>query len=202
MKRLLLPFLLMLSACQSTSSLHAPTVQSVAQVNLQRYAGTWYEIASYLMFFQRQCIGDTTAHYTLSEGGSVEVTNQCRTESSFSKVSGKATAVEGSGNAKLKVSFFWPFRSDYWVIGLDPDYRWAVVGHPNRKYLWVLSRTPQLPQPELEAALAAAKAQGYDPAMLRYTLQTGKIASGGATAAQPRSATIVITKNDGGRIGT
>jgi apolipoprotein D and lipocalin family protein len=80
--------------------------------------------------------------------------------------------VEGSDNARLKVSFFWPFKSDYWVIGLDPDYRWAVVGNPNRKYLWLLSRTPQLPKPLLDAALASASAQGFDLSQLRYTQQT------------------------------
>jgi apolipoprotein D and lipocalin family protein len=69
------------------------------------------------------------------------------------------------------VSFFWPFHSDYWVIGLDADYRWAVVGNPNRNYLWVLSRTPQLPKELLDAALKAAVAQGYDLAQLRYTAQ-------------------------------
>ena len=173
MKRLLLPLLIGLPACQSMSNHHPmQEVQPVAQVDLQRYAGTWYEIASYPMIFQRQCIGDTTANYAEDKDGSVVVTNRCRTESSFAQVSGKATAVEGGGNARLKVSFFWPFRSDYWVIGLDSDYRWAVVGNPNRKYLWILSRTPQLAQPELDAALAAAKAQGYDLAELRYTTQT------------------------------
>jgi len=72
----------------------------------------------------------------------------------------------------LKVSFFWPFRSDYWVIGLDADYRWAVVGNPNRKYLWILSRTPQLPAAELERARQAASAQGYDLGQLKTTRQT------------------------------
>jgi len=177
MKRLLLPLLVTLAACQSMpNNTSAPAVQSVARVDLQRYAGTWYEIASYPMVFQRQCVGDTTANYALRDDGDVTVTNRCRTESSFAEVTGKAWAVEGGGNAQLKVSFFWPFRSDYWVIGLDPDYRWAVVGNPNRQYLWILSRTPKLAQAELDAALAAAKAQGYDPAGLRYTPQGGKAA--------------------------
>ena len=177
MKKLLLALsLLGLSACQSVPHDAKPAVQPVAKVDLQRYAGTWYEIASYPMYFQRKCVGDTTAQYALREDGDVTVTNRCRTESSFTEVTGKAWAVEGGGNAQLKVSFFWPFSSDYWVIGLDPEYRWAVVGNPSRKYLWVLSRTPKLAQAELDAALAAAKAQGYDPAGLSYTPQTGKVA--------------------------
>jgi apolipoprotein D and lipocalin family protein len=148
-------------------------VASVARVDLSRYAGKWFEIASFPMYFQRDCVGDITAEYALAPDGSVSVTNRCRTDSGFDEAKGKATVVEGSNNARLKVSFFWPFRSDYWVIGLDPDYRWAVVGNPNRRFLWVLSRTPQLPQESLDAALKAAADQGYDLKQLRYTAQGG-----------------------------
>jgi apolipoprotein D and lipocalin family protein len=151
---------------------HAETaVASVAQVDISRYVGKWFEIGSFPMFFQRECVGDTTAEYALAPDGSVSVTNRCRTDSGFDQAKGSATVVEGSNNARLKVSFFWPFRSDYWVIGLDPDYRWAVVGNPNRRFLWVLSRTPQLPQEMLDAALKAAADQGYDLKQLRYTAQ-------------------------------
>jgi apolipoprotein D and lipocalin family protein len=158
--------------------LHLPAqaqtpVAPVAQVDLNRYAGKWFEIASFPMFFQRDCVGDTTAEYALAADGSVSVTNRCRTDSGFDAAEGRATVVEGSNNARLKVSFFWPFRSDYWVIGLDADYRWAVVGNPNRRFLWVLSRTPQLPQEMLDAALKAAADQGYDLKQLRYTAQDG-----------------------------
>jgi len=152
-------------------------VASVASVDLARYAGTWYEVAAFPMFFQRQCIGDTTAHYALTPKGDVAVTNRCRTEKGFDEAQGRATVVEGSANARLKVSFFWPFSADYWVIGLDGDYRWAVVGHPSRKYLWLLSRTPQLEPALLDAALAAARTQGYDLSPLRYTVQGGLAAS-------------------------
>ena len=144
-------------------------VTSVPAVDLTRYAGKWYEIAAFPMYFQRHCVGDTTAEYTLRPDGEVTVDNRCRTASASEHASGRAWAVEGTGNAQLKVSFFWPFRSDYWIIGLDEAYRWAVVGNPNRKYLWILSRTPQLPPAELERALAAARAQGYDTAGLVFT---------------------------------
>jgi apolipoprotein D and lipocalin family protein len=150
----------------------APPVQAVPSVDLARYAGRWYEVAAFPMFFQRQCVGDTTAQYTVRPDGEIGVLNRCRTEDGFDEAEGRAWPVEGGGNARLKVSFFWPFRADYWVIGLDPDYRWAVVGNPNRKYLWILSRTPQLPKDALELALGAARAQGYDLASLRYTAQT------------------------------
>jgi apolipoprotein D and lipocalin family protein len=164
---------LALFLCGVASALAQTPVSSVAAVDLARYAGTWYEIAAFPMFFQRQCVGDTTAHYALAPDAKVLVTNRCRTESGFDEATGSATVVEGSNNSRLKVSFFWPFKADYWVIGLDADYRWAVVGNPNRKYLWLLSRTPQLAQPLLEAALAAASQQGYDLGQLRYTNHNG-----------------------------
>lgn len=148
-----------------------PPVQTVAAVDLGRYAGKWYEIAAFPMFFQRQCIGDTTAEYARRSDGDLSVVNRCRTEDGFSEATAKAWPVEGGGNARLKVQFFWPFRGDYWVIGLDRDYRWAVVGNPDREYLWILSRTPRLPKEQLDAALASARAQGYDLAKLRYTPQ-------------------------------
>lgn len=147
-------------------------VASVPSVDLARYSGKWFEIASFPMFFQRNCVADTTAEYSAAADGSIAVRNRCRTESGFDEATGKATPVEGFGNGRLKVSFFWPFKSDYWVLGLDPEYRWAVVGNPNRKYLWVLSRTPQLPSALMEAARASALAQGFDLSQLRTTVQS------------------------------
>ena len=146
-------------------------VASVPSVDLARYSGKWFEIASFPMFFQRNCVGDTTAEYAAKPNGDISVHNRCRTSSGFDDATGNATRVEGFGNSRLKVSFFWPFKADYWVIGLDPSYRWAVVGNPNRKYLWVLSRTAQLPPALLEAALASARQQGFDLTQLRYTAQ-------------------------------
>src|SRR4029079_14579779 len=144
-------------------------VRSVPHVDLTRYSGKWYEIAAFPMFFQRRCIGDTTAEYRVRPDGDVEVVNRCRTETGFDEAVGKASAVSGTGNAQLKVSFFWPFRSDYWVIGLDDEYQWAVVGNPNRKYLWVLSRSPQLAGDQLNKALETAASQGFDLTQLVYT---------------------------------
>ena len=153
-------------------SVHAQTsVASVPHVDLARYVGKWFEIASFPMFFQRKCTGNTTAEYARNNDGSVAVTNRCDTADGSSQAQGKATVVEGTGNAQLKVSFFWPFRADYWVIGLDADYRWAVVGNPNRNYLWVLSRSPTLEPELMDAALLSAKAQGFDLSQLKYTRQ-------------------------------
>jgi apolipoprotein D and lipocalin family protein len=153
-----------------------PPVRAVAAVDLARYSGRWHEIAAYPMFFQRQCLGDTTAEYAPAPNGELTVLNRCRSADGIAQARGRAWAVSGSDNAKLKVSFFWPFRADYWVIGLDEDYRWAVVGEPGRRYLWVLSRTPVLPQAQLDRALAAARTQGYSLEPLVYTRQAQGLA--------------------------
>lgn len=165
-----------LPAAAQTPAVAPAPVASVAAVDLARYVGKWFEVASFPMFFQRNCVGDTTAAYALAADGRVDVTNRCRTDSGFDEAMGHASVVDGSANSRLKVSFFWPFKADYWVIGLDTEYRWAVVGNPNRKYLWVLSRTPQLPKPLLDAALASAAAQGFDLSQLRYTRQGDAVA--------------------------
>ncbi len=138
-------------------------VTPVAQVDLARYVGLWHEAARLPMFFQKQCIADVTAQYTKLDNGKIGVLNRCRTkDGSVTEAKGKATVVEGSGNARLKVSFFWPFSGNYWVIGLDPDYRWAVVGEPTRKSLWILSRSNPMAPEDLSAAKKLAQAQGYD----------------------------------------
>lgn len=155
----------------SVAGLAQAPVVSVPSVDLARYSGKWFEIASFPMFFQRNCVADTTAEYASAPDGGVIVHNRCRTKSGFDDAVGKATVVEGFGNSRLRVSFFWPFKADYWILGLDPEYRWAVVGNPNREYLWVLSRTAQLTPTLLQAALASAGAQGFDLSRLRYTAQ-------------------------------
>jgi apolipoprotein D and lipocalin family protein len=163
--------LLLIVGLPATATAESP-VSSVPALDMTRYAGKWFEIANFPMFFQRNCVGDTTAEYGMTPGGDISVTNRCRTNEGFDEARGKAWAVEGTGNAQLKVSFFWPFRSDYWVIGLGQDYQWAAVGNPNRKYLWILSRTRQLPKEQLDAALKSAADNGYDLSQLRYTRQS------------------------------
>ncbi len=159
-------------AADATPTEPAAPVRTVANVDLDRYLGQWYEIAKFPMYFQRNCVADTTANYSKNPDGSIKVVNRCRKESGeFQQAEGKASAVENTQNSQLKVSFFWPFKSDYWIIGLDTDYQWAVVGNPNRKYLWILSRTPSLPERALQAAQKAATEQGYDLRQLDYTQQ-------------------------------
>src|SRR5574343_1764548 len=112
----------------------AVPLETVAQVDLTRYAGAWYEIALLPNRFQKQCVADTQARYRL-DGHRVEVVNRCRTASGeVERTAGHAKPVEGSGNAKLRVTFFWPFYGNYWVLDLDPDYQQVLVGEPSRQY--------------------------------------------------------------------
>ena len=155
---------------------HAQSLVTVPRVELDQYVGKWYEIASYPQRFQKGCRG-TTATYTLSDKGYLIVENRCNRDSMDGKASyikGKAFVEKGSGNAKLKVQFFWPFRGKYWIIDLAADYSYAVVGHPNRKYLWILSRSPQLPSGVYEGILARLKANGFDTTKLQETEQRMK----------------------------
>lgn len=146
-----------------------PTVSSV---DLARYAGSWYEITKLPNRFQKQCVADTQAEYRL-EGDIVRVINRCRTSTGeLDDIKGHAKVVPGSGNAKLKVTFFWPFYGDYWVLALDPDYREVLVGAPDRKYAWILSRTPTMPQARVDALLQRAQALGFDAAGFVATPQT------------------------------
>ena len=121
----------LLAGCAHAPS--GPPLRTVDRVDLQRYLGKWYEIATIPMSFQKGCVG-VTAVYTLRPDGDVDVVNTCRKETLDGperSAQGKAWSVDPS-NAKLEVQFFWPFHGSYWVIDLDPDYRWAVVGHPSR----------------------------------------------------------------------
>jgi apolipoprotein D and lipocalin family protein len=145
---------------------------TVADVDLARYAGAWYEIALLPNRFQKQCVADTQARYR-PDGERVAVENRCRTaDGSVDGIRGHAKVVEGSGNAKLRVTFFWPFYGDYWVLALDADYSQVLVGAPNRQYAWVLSRTPQMDEAALQALLDRAAALGFDKAAFQRTPQT------------------------------
>ena len=153
----------------------APTkpLEVVPHVDLQRYLGTWHEIATIPQRFQRGCVG-VTAEYLLGKNEDIQVLNTCLVETLDGEVRrarGKARVVDRATNAKLKVSFFWPFWGAYWIIGLDADYRWAIVGHPNRTYLWILSRSPQMDDKLYEELLAFIAEKGYDLTKIKKTLQ-------------------------------
>jgi apolipoprotein D and lipocalin family protein len=159
----------------ATSRLHLPPLQTVPQVDLNRYLGTWYEIASFPQRFQRGCTG-TSATYTLRSDGQIEVLNRCRRGSldgEEKSAKGLARVVDRTTRAKLAVSFFRPFWGDYWIVDLGADYDYAVVGHPSRDYLWILSRTPTMDGVVYDGILARLRTQGYEVERLRRTLQPG-----------------------------
>ena len=150
-----------------------PELTAVDSVELDRYLGEWYEIASYPAWFQRGCTA-VTARYSLRDDGRIKVVNSCRKGSLDGKLkqsTGRAKVVDMETNAKLKVSFFGPFWGNYWIIDLDPDYQWAVVGEPKRKYLWILSRNRSMDDETYESILDRLENKGYDPDGLHRTLQ-------------------------------
>lgn len=148
----------------------APPVQSVPKVDLVRYAGTWFELSRLPNRFQDKCAGDVTATYTPNPDGSVAVLNRCRMNNGeTTRSAGVATAADGdTTGARLKVSFlpswlqWFPLgRGDYWVVKLDPEYRYAVVSEPSREYMWVLSRTPQMEPAAYDALVEELRVGGY-----------------------------------------
>jgi len=165
----LLCMLLILSGCTWGSRPTGPPVTVVPKVDLSRYAGKWHEIAKYPNRFQRGCVG-ATAEYTLApDGKSVEVVNRCMEEGPGGKersIRGKAKVVEPATNAKLSVTFFWPFSGDYWILALGSEYEYAVVGTPDRKYLWILARTPTITDDLYARLVEEARRQGFDPARI------------------------------------
>jgi apolipoprotein D and lipocalin family protein len=171
----------------TTERLKLPPLTTVDRVDLPSYLGTWYEIASYPQSFQRGCTG-TTATYTLRDDGDIDVLNRCRKgslDAEETTARGTARVVDTVSNAKLEVTFFRPFWGDYWVIDLATDYSYAVVGHPGRDYLWILSRTPTMPESTYQGILDRLESKGYDTARLVRTLQVVSAApASGATGPQ------------------
>lgn len=155
------------------SLLMAADLPVVPSVDLARYAGTWHEIARLPNRFQRKCESNTTATYTLRRDGRIAVLNQCRkADGSTIKATGTAKVADSKGpNTKLKVTFFWPFYGDYWILALDPGYRWALVGEPERKYLWILAREPRLDDATYQDIVARAAQQGFPVDQLMKTRQ-------------------------------
>ena len=137
------------------------SLEVVAQVDLQRYLGKWYEIAHLPFRFENDCT-DITATYSLSKDGKISVLNECLKDGKLKQAKGKAKVVDKSTGAKLKGTFFWPFSADYWIIDLGKTYDYAVVGTPNRKYLWMLNRTPQMDDALFSQLVESAKSKGFD----------------------------------------
>ena len=166
---------LALAGCAKTTTarLGLPELRTVPRVDLPRYLGTWYDIASFPQRFQLGCTG-TTATYSMRVDGDIAVLNRCRKGSLTAKEDsalGRARVVDRTSNAKLEVSFFRPFWGDYWIIDLGANYEYAVVGHPSRDYLWILSRASTMDRTVYDGILVRLREQGYDVARLNRTLQ-------------------------------
>jgi apolipoprotein D and lipocalin family protein len=176
MKRLPALVLFLVAAACSTSTtkrLNLPELRTVAHVDLARYVGQWFEIANFPQSFQRGCTA-STAIYALRADGEVDVLNRCRlraVDGPEKSARGRARVVDKASNAKLEVSFFRPFWGDYWIIDLGADYEYAVVGHPSRDYLWILSRTPAMAPQVYDGIVARLAAQGYEIQRLVRTTQ-------------------------------
>lgn len=177
-------FLIVGSTAMLTASIFGqtsklPPLKTVDAVDLARYQGMWYEIARYPNWFQKKCAGNATANYSLKPNGRVKVVNECRkSDGSTTSANGEAKVVERSSNAKLKVRFAPGFLSflpmvwgDYWIIDLDPGYTRVAIGDPDRKYFWILSRTPTIDDPAYEAILTRAASQGFDRSKVVKTPQ-------------------------------
>jgi apolipoprotein D and lipocalin family protein len=159
-----------LISCASSQNKDLPPLTTVSQVDLNKYVGLWYEVAKIPNSFQDQCAYGTTAEYKIDDDGrNIIVKNSCYdAKGNIDVAEGLAKVVDKNTNAKLEVSFFSilgirPFWGDYWIIGLDKNYEWAVIGTPNRKYGWVLSRTPSLPDSTMQSIFELLKSQHYNP---------------------------------------
>lgn len=183
MQKLLLPFLLplllaLLPSCQSIGTPASatgghPPLPTVKRVDLKRYAGSWHEVARLPQSYEKDCLR-AAAEYTPNPDGTLKVVNTCyKKRGRVTSIEGKAEAVPGSRNARLKVSFHGlaalapvPDEGNYWIIALDPGYQWAMVGTPDRQALWMLSRVAALPYPTYQMLKEKARSLGFDTARL------------------------------------
>jgi apolipoprotein D and lipocalin family protein len=139
---------------------------SAGSVDIEKYSGKWYEIARYPNRFEKGC-DNITATYDIKKTH-IEVYNQCLKNGMRNDIKGKAFPVKGSKNTKLKVQFFWPFRAGYWILAIDNNYQWALVGSPSKKFFWILSRTPEISEKQKNALFQIMIAESYDPEKLVY----------------------------------
>jgi apolipoprotein D and lipocalin family protein len=176
--------LVILIAILGSSNLGAQTndtapVKTISTLDVPRYLGTWYEIAKFPNWFQKKCIGNTKAVYSLKADGNLQVLNSCKIASGeVSIAQGAARQIGPTDSPKLEVRFapewlsFLPMVwGDYWVIDLDSQYQVAAVSDPRREYLWVLSRTPQLDPKVYDDLLQRLQKQQFDTAKLETTSQ-------------------------------
>jgi len=177
-------FAMAIGASSILTLAHAQTepLQAVEKIELNKYLGTWHEVARKPLYFQRKCDSNVTANYSLNKNGNIKVDNSCYTkDGKFKQTIGEAFVQNAPSNSKLKVSFLpkiirWlPVgRGDYWVLKIDENYETVLVGEPDKKYMWILSRSQQ-PQPEVvQEYLNYAESIGYDLSDVIKTKQIQK----------------------------
>lgn len=166
--------LLIISALTAAGCSNYPELKTVDYVDINRYTGKWYEIAAFPQSFQKGCFCSTAEYFT-TDDDYIKVVNSCRKDSpegELKQAEGKAFIEPNTGNAKLTVQFFWPFRGKYWIIELDENYSYVVVGHPNREYLWILSRTPEMPNETYDMLIKRIYDKGFDTTRLQKSVQS------------------------------
>ena len=166
---------MIIAGCSATTTqrLGLPPPKTVENLDVSRYLGTWYEIASFPQSFQKGCTAVTATYTRRQDDGQIEVLNKCHLEKidgPLKEANGLARVVDPS-NSKLEVSFFRPFWADYWVLELGPNYEYAVVGDPSRDYLWILNRTTQMDPNVYVGILERLKTEGYEIQKLKITAQ-------------------------------
>ena len=145
-------------------------LETVSHVDLEKYLGKWYEIAAFPQGFEKGC-SCTFAEYSLDDNGRIIVKNSCMKDGEHKVADGKASVTDKKTNAKLEVQFQWPFSGKYWIIALARDYSYAMVGHPNRKYLWILNRKPKMDDMTYNHLVLVAAGKGFDVRKLVKTEQ-------------------------------
>lgn len=160
-----------------TTGLHAQALQTVSGLDVPRYMGVWYEIAKFPNWFQRKCVGDTSAQYSVLAPGRLRVVNRCRlADGQFDQAVGEARQIGGDASPRLQVRFAPAWLSwvplvwgDYWVIDLEDDYQMVAVSEPRREYLWVLARNPEVDPQRYARLVQRLRAQGLDTDRLEKT---------------------------------
>ena len=170
---------LLFNSLSAKSQTNESPVKTITSLDVPRYLGTWYEIAKFPNWFQRKCVGNTKAVYSLRTEGTLKVMNSCKTaDGDTSEAEGIARQIGAKDSPKLEVRFapswlsFLPLVwGDYWVIDLDSQYQVAAVSDPRREYLWILSRTPQLDKKAYDELLQRLQVQQFDVRKLEITSQ-------------------------------
>jgi len=163
---------LLLGACAT----HAPAIPPVASVDLPRFMGDWYVIA-HIPSRQERDAYDAVESYRLEADGKIRTTFRFRKggfDAPLRTMEPVGTVVPGTHNAVWGMQFVWPIKAEYVIVDLASDYSRTIIGRSKRDYVWLMARTPRLPEPELQAAIARIKALGYDTSKLRMVPQSAR----------------------------